>query len=197
MLMTFVYRRYVYTPHPHLVKKVERALDQPLQFLDREPLDDSHSYPQEKFTIIGSHSNNYTVTMKLVPQCTCPDFVFRRASCKHLIYTLHYVLKVPLDSKLLYQIAFTSTELKAMFDISKVAAPPIKVEEIAFDPKRKPIEGDCPICYMELNPDSAVTYCKAKCGQNIHQQCVSTWIRAQQRTHGKKTCPYCRENWLA
>jgi hypothetical protein len=35
-------------------------------------------------------------------------------------------------------------------------------------------------------------YCKAACGNNVHKDCMDSWMRARQ---GKATCPYCRSIW--
>lgn len=64
---------------------------------------------------------------------------------------------------------------------------------------RKPIEGDCPICFMPLSPTSStsneepIIYCKAACGNNIHASCFSQW--AASRAGKPVTCVYCRAPW--
>jgi len=85
------------------------------------------------------------------------------------------VLKARTD--LAYQLAFLTTELTEIFD----GAPP---SPQAGDPpssttdtggKRKPIDGDCPVCVMEFeeaeNTRREIVWCKAACGQNVHRRC--------------------------
>jgi hypothetical protein len=61
------------------------------------------------------------------------------------------------------------------------------------DGNRKLIEGECPICYDDLEPGKdAIVYCKASCGNNVHKDCMQKWI---EMTRDKATCPYCRATW--
>ena len=49
---------------------------------------------------------------------------------------------------------------------------------------RKPIEDDCPICFMEFEPaKEEIVWCKAACGNNIHKPCFDKWA-ATQRAQG-------------
>jgi hypothetical protein len=96
---------------------------------------------------------------------------------------------------LVYQLALLSSELRDIFD----GAPPI---DEAADPsgesdKRKPVEGDCPICYSELESGGddldKIVWCRAACGQNMHQACFEMWART--KASGRVTCPMCRSQW--
>ena len=93
---------------------------------------------------------------------------------------------------LVYQLALLSSELREIF----ASAPPIDApsEGDSSSDKRKPIDGDCPICFSELEPDkvSEIVWCRAACGQNMHQECFETWARTKS---GKVTCPMCRSEW--
>ncbi|KAL1977974.1 hypothetical protein VTN31DRAFT_833 [Thermomyces dupontii] len=61
------------------------------------------------------------------------------------------VLKAP--EHLRYQLAFLSSELREIFAKAPPADPgPGQTEQESNN--RKPIEGDCPICFMELSPQS-------------------------------------------
>lgn len=53
---------------------------------------------------------------------------------------------------------------------------------------RKPIEGDCPICFMEFEPNEELVWCKAACGNNIHKACFGQWA-ATSRSSGVR-CVY-------
>lgn len=71
------------------------------------------------------------------------------------------------------------------------------------DNNRKPLEGDCPICFEEMEAQGeAIVWCKAACGQNIHQQCFEMWAATKRQQAGAGdgdkvdvTCPYCRSVW--
>ncbi|EEP80761.1 conserved hypothetical protein [Uncinocarpus reesii 1704] len=100
------------------------------------------------------------------------------------------VLKV--KDYLQYQLAFLSSELCDIFD----NAPLSPVESASNDGqgKRKPIDGDCPICFMEFDAaNDEVVWCKAACGNNIHKACFQQWVASQA---GKEVrCVYCRSPW--
>jgi hypothetical protein len=59
---------------------------------------------------------------------------------------LHYALKVPEDSELLYQYAFTEEELEELLT-DETAAPTAQTEDLYMDSARKTIDGEeCAIC---------------------------------------------------
>jgi hypothetical protein len=57
---------------------------------------------------------------------------------------------------------------------------------------RKKIEGECAICHEDLNSSKAdVTFCRASCGQNVHEKCMEQWIAMP----GPTKCPLCQKSW--
>ncbi|EED23698.1 RING finger domain protein (Znf1), putative [Talaromyces stipitatus ATCC 10500] len=145
---------------------------------------------EENVDIVGTTGNIYTVTITHEPRCTCPD-ALKGNQCKHIIYVLVNVLKA--HDELRYQLAFLSSELREMYDKA-----PIETEEAHTDTdasgKRKPIEGDCPICFMEFEPDKEkIVWCKRSCGNNIHKTCFDQWT-ATTRDRGVR-CVLCRTEW--
>ena len=61
-----------------------------------------------------------------------------------------------------------------------------------FQPTRKPVEEDCPICFEKLDStDGKIAFCRGTCGQNLHTKCWDTWAKEQPRAQ----CPMCRANW--
>ncbi|CAO2656147.1 Nn.00g049500.m01.CDS01 [Neocucurbitaria sp. VM-36] len=59
---------------------------------------------------------------------------------------------------------------------------------------RKAVEGECSICSEELDPKvDDITFCRAECGQNIHEKCMEAWKRSQGTRQA--TCPTCRKAW--
>ena len=66
-----------------------------------------------------------------------------------------------------------------------------EIEETAEGgPGRKPLEGDCPICFESLEEASLneTLYCKAQCGNNIHKECFSQWARNKRAEGVAVTC---------
>ncbi|CAI6338290.1 unnamed protein product [Periconia digitata] len=173
-------------PSGKFLGNMDRALSQPLLFVDRQRCDNLEA-PRETFTIAGNSGKDYTVNIRHVSSCTCMDFTMRRIPCKHIIYTMVKVLKVAETSHLLYQLALTSSELQGIFDNAPAAPSVGVIVDEPADPKRKPLEGeDCPICYMEFVPGKEnITYCKSYCGNNVHKVCMDTWLKSQRSSYGK------------
>lgn len=171
-----------------------RTLTQRLTVLSRDRCG-TDELPEEKVVIAGSTGNVYTVSVGLMPSCDCPH-AQKGNQCKHIVYIMLRVLKARED--VAYQLALTGTELRELIK----NAPPIPGIEADGNDKpgeeqdgnRKPIEGECPICYDELDPkNDEIVYCKTSCGNNVHKACMQSWIRVA--TRGKVTCPYCRATW--
>lgn len=141
--------------------------------------------------LTGSTGNIYTVIIDNRPTCTCPHAT-KGKQCKHILFVMKKILNAPFN--LVYQLGLLNSELHAIL----AAAPPIEAPEVEQEKqsdKRKPIEGDCPICYSELEEKGeAIVWCWAACGQNIHKQCFDTWARTKGGS-GKVTCPMCRSRW--
>lgn len=165
-----------------------RALTQRFTVMGRERCG-TNDLPGENVTIAGSTGNVYTVKIGLRPDCDCPHSN-KGNQCKHIIYVMLRVLKA--REEIAYQLALTSSELREVF----TKAPPIPSadsESKSSDGNRKPIEGECPICYTEFDPDTeSVVYCRSACGNNVHKECMQNWATARS---GNATCPMCRSPW--
>lgn len=176
-------------PQSYLTVK-ERALTQRLTVLSRERCG-SDDVPEESVTIAGSTGNIYTVSIGLIPSCDCPH-AKKGHQCKHVVYVMLRVLKAP--ESIACQLALVSSELRELIK----NAPPIPGVETngkdgtEQDGNRKPMEGECPICYDELDHKEDIVYCRSSCGNNIHKVCMQNWTAA---ARGNATCPYCRAVW--
>ncbi|KAL2024255.1 hypothetical protein VTK56DRAFT_9411 [Thermocarpiscus australiensis] len=154
--------------------------------------------PEETVELTGSTGNIYTVVIAQQPRCDCPH-AREGNQCKHVLYVLSRVLRARFDY--VYQLALLSSELRDIF----ASAPPPVEGDAGGDGggrNRKPVEGDCPICFSEMEAEGgeAVVWCRAACGQNIHKGCFETWAATKRRQAaggGKAdvTCPYCRSVW--
>ncbi|KAJ6085871.1 RING finger domain protein (Znf1) [Penicillium sp. IBT 16267x] len=145
--------------------------------------------PEISFDIVGSTGNIYKTIIRKEPTCDCPDGKSGN-QCKHICYALVYVLKA--QGELQYQLAFLTSELRTIWQgspLNRLQSAPIDLT----DGVRKPIEGDCAICFMELQPYEAIVWCKAACGNNIHKACFAQWA-ATTRKSGVR-CVYCRTTW--
>ncbi|OBT53745.1 hypothetical protein VE04_05309 [Pseudogymnoascus sp. 24MN13] len=172
--------------------RLDRAISQPMFLIDRErKLNSDGTHEVEKFDMAGSTGNIYEVVIDKKPKCTCMDARIRGNQCKHIIYVLVNVLKAP--EHLQYQQALLSTELKQIFDHAPVTPQSSNSSEDTSHPgKRKPIEGDCPVCVIEFKPSDEILWCKAACGNNIHKTCFDQWAKSKP---GPVKCVYCRTVW--
>jgi hypothetical protein len=69
-------------------------------------------------------------------------------------------------------------ELREMYQSSPLSSQKEQPED--NNGKRKPIEGDCPICFMELEPEKhEIVWCRAACGNNVHKTCFQKWAATQ------------------
>ncbi|KAL8861218.1 MAG: hypothetical protein Q9178_002434 [Gyalolechia marmorata] len=182
------------------LQRLERAQSQRMFVIDRTRSSTADEPPSETISMAGTTGNIYDITISHIPRCTCPDNL-KGNQCKHIIYVLHNVLKAP--EHLQYQLAFLTSELHLIF--AQAPLPPSSSSTSATDPNpstsgtptsnRKPITGDCPICFMEFHPPTEqITYCKAACGNNIHTHCFEQWARVQSKQDVVR-CVYCRTPW--
>ncbi|KAH9129819.1 hypothetical protein LEN26_005785 [Aphanomyces euteiches] len=70
----------------------------------------------------------------------------------------------------------------------------LEQEEVRVE--QKSLEGtDCPICFEDLADGRPVVWCKAQCGNNIHNECFDQWKKSKLQSGGQLTCVYCRSPW--
>ena len=193
-------RRHRDRPTQSYLEKLSRAQTQRMFVIDRTP-GGSPECPEKTIAMAGTTGNIYNVRIAQIPSCTCPDHL-KGNQCKHIIYVLHNVLKAPED--LQYQLAFLSTELQTIFTsapspLASASWSSEKSEEGGSGVKQRPVEGDCPICFMPFasgegpSSDQEIVYCRAACGNNIHADCFEQWAKSQA---GKDVrCVYCRTVW--
>lgn len=68
-----------------------------------------------------------------------------------------------------------------------------------LQPRRKAIEGNCPICQEALKEGieediTELTYCASSCGNNFHKVCLDEWERSK-ANRAPLQCPMCRQHW--
>jgi len=181
-------RRFRHAPPQTYLEKLARATTQRMYVLNRTRSDNEEIF-EEVVDIVGTTGNIYKVRVNNEPTCSCPDAA-KGNQCKHIIYVLVNVLKAP--SYLRYQLAFLTSELCEIFEKAPIKSKEAEATDSAG--KRKAIEGDCPICFMEFDSQNEeIVWCKAACGNNIHKACFDRWA-ATQRAQGVR-CVYCRTPW--
>ncbi|KAK1672748.1 hypothetical protein BDP55DRAFT_695963 [Colletotrichum godetiae] len=186
-------RRYRPRPPQSFHEVFHRATTQRFYVLGRRR-GGTPDAPEEEIELTGSTGNVYRVKIGQTPSCSCPHSM-KGNQCKHWLYVMSRVLRAKFEHT--YQLALVPSELKEIFD----KAPPIDTQADNFkDKNRKPIDGDCPVCFCELECDNkeTIVWCRAACGQNIHKECFETWAATKRRGSfgsGDATCPYCRSIW--
>lgn len=198
VVLIFLLSQLRFRPKPptNFAAVYERATTQRFYVLSRT-LCGTPSCPEMFLEVTGSTGNVYNVCIARQPTCDCPHACAGN-QCKHTIFVLKKVLRA--KDQYVYQLALLSSELREIF----ARAPNPAAEdrdgcEDKTDKNRKAAEGDCPICFeeMESGPGKeALVWCKAACGQNIHKQCFDMWATTKRQSGtGKVTCPYCRSDW--
>ncbi|ORX97519.1 hypothetical protein K493DRAFT_314040 [Basidiobolus meristosporus CBS 931.73] len=184
-------------------QRIERAKNQRMFLLSREVI----AHAQQKFAVLGSTGNVYSVDLGHIPNCNCPDFV-RGNLCKHILFVYLKVLRVSSESPYIYQAALLTSELEEILtnapDVTSLANEKTRKAyeahcqggaEESDSSLRKAITGECPICYEEMKPTDQLVWCKVQCGNNVHEECWSHWSLAKRKSGEQVTCVYCRAEW--
>ena len=194
--------------------RIDRAKTQRLYLVQRGEVTEELECD---FIVLGSTGNVYTVHIGRLPTCTCPDHQ-RGHLCKHILFIFLKVIGLEADSKIIYQAALVESELRNVFacmEERRVGGVVLANEQVrtmyaasleeATTPtppngavQRKALQDyvDCPICFdaMVETGIHKLTYCRAMCGTNFHEDCIRRWL-GQNRNH--PTCPNCRQPWQA
>ncbi|KAG7123256.1 Mitogen-activated protein kinase kinase kinase 1 like [Verticillium longisporum] len=189
-------RRFRSQPPHSFYTIYERALSQRFYVIKRER-EGTAECPEESIELAGSTGNVYDIHVGQNSSCNCPH-ALQGNQCKHILYVMARVLRASFQH--VYQLALLSSELREIF----AAAPPIdskdaldaaKDPSASVDDRRKPVEGDCPICFdgLDASSNEKVVWCRAACGQNIHRDCFQTWAKTKRQS--EVTCPFCRSVW--
>eukprot|EP00250_Pteridium_aquilinum_P001242 c11450_g1_i1 orf=69-1001(-) len=203
--------RFLPKPSASVRERISRAFAHRLYLIDKEL---SGSPPSScHFFILGATGNVYTVKLGLVPSCTCPDHA-KGNTCKHILFVMLRVLKLPCDDPRVWQKALLTSELHALLHnlsvndavlasgivrqrFKQITGESSTVDIQSSKSVQREIDGDCPICYepmasSSVKPSEPVVFCKT-CGNNVHADCFKRW--SQSKKNGRPTCIYCRALW--
>ncbi|KAG8779577.1 hypothetical protein FRC15_010059 [Serendipita sp. 397] len=192
-----------------ILERVDRVKTQRFYMIDREKIG---SFTRERFKVLGSTGNVYTVTITNLPTCDCPDFL-KGNHCKHILFVYLKVLNVKESSNLFYQKALLDSELLAIFTEAPAAPNSVANSRVLTayanavgkpgpsgsvadaSEMRRNVDGeDCPVCYEEMKGKTAseldsIVFCDT-CKNGLHADCFRMW---SMRT--PVTCVYCRAAW--
>ncbi|KAL5363932.1 hypothetical protein BJX96DRAFT_167883 [Aspergillus floccosus] len=174
-------RRFRARPPRSYLERLQRARTQRM-YVVGHTVTDAEGVPKMEFDIVGTTGNIYRTTIGKVPFCNCPDG--RKGNqCKHICYV---PTGFPLSTALT-----TIQELRDILEHSSLTREGQPQTE-DNQGKRRPIEGDCPVCFMEFEPEKEeIVWCRAACGNNIHKTCFQQWA-ATQRAQGVR-CVLCTD----
>jgi hypothetical protein len=201
--------RYVSSPAQGVLQRIARALQQRL-FLISQENDSTEDNIHRKFVVLGSTGNVYNVEIGRRPSCTCPDHA-KSHLCKHILFVLLKVLRVPARSPLVYQKALLQVELKEIFERADVIAQcsvqaknevvraynekmgtsssSVNSVDVAAAEASRPLpEGECAICFDMMSGRDTVEMC-CTCKNFLHRECLQKWLSQS------ATCCYCRSPW--
>ncbi|KAI9638097.1 uncharacterized protein MKK02DRAFT_42484 [Dioszegia hungarica] len=158
------------------LERMERVMSQRMFMMTRRRIREG---PQaaEKYAVLGSTGNVYTVIIDAKPSCDCPDCMKGNSPCKHIVFVFLKVLKLPVSSTIWYQKGLTqNSELATVWETAPAnpsdahtasaavraaylkatgqgGAPEMAVEAppaAAAKPKKDVVGDDCPVCCEEM-----------------------------------------------
>ena len=68
----------------------------------------------------------------------------------------------------------------------------VVVSEVRAERMELSEDSVCPICHEEIKVDSCLSYCKEKCGNNFHLECLRVWAEHKAQEGSAVNCPMCR-----
>ena len=157
-----------------------------------------------KYDVMGTTRNVYTVNIKNIPECTCPDYQTRHRRCKHIYFILIRIMKVSKDEE--DSDYYDNKELQTMFnnipDITANLTAGNKYTEKykkfkgtgdkkSITVKQGSLDDICAVCLDDLENGDELDYCRFSCGKNVHKLCHSMWTKKQP----KAICLFCRAPW--
>jgi hypothetical protein len=157
-----------------------RALSQPIFIIDKEwhHFYPPHDIPGLTLTIAGV-TDDYSVVIESDHMCcSCPDFArnCHLYPCKHVLYVLIQVLKIPVIASNNFSIDYALAFQRGAALVKKAVEPA----------ENQHNDEDCCICYMAIEA-APTRQCKT-CKHLIHRECMRVWLRQ------KQSCPLCRSH---
>lgn len=174
--------------------RFERAITQRICVIDQTIVSETH----RQYTLRGTTGNVYKVSISGDGcECSCPDSAKGEHTCKHILNVLYKVLKV--DMFEIQNVLSSGVDENVAAYIFARAPRAVEALQTQHQDRsrtssqvtRKPVEGECVICFETFKPRQQLTWCQTQCGYNFHKQCLRQWSDAA----SKLTCPCCRSVW--
>lgn len=176
------------------IGRLSRALSQQMFLLE-------HNAEDFTYLVQGASFSDYLIDMNpsanpRVWTCTCPDNQTRKSTCKHMLFVLMRVLRLPpeyLSTKFGIPVRQVN-ELIDRYSIQRARLPTTaerRVVNTTKKVKRRELDTDCPICYEEMDNTQSLVWCQYGCGNSVHKSCFARWAKRSKPA----TCVYCRTKW--
>ncbi|KAJ5502122.1 hypothetical protein N7463_004996 [Penicillium fimorum] len=62
--------------------------------------------------------------------------------------------------------------------------------------QRKPVDGECPICFNDFRASQERTSCHL-CGNDVHVACFESWEATIRASKDVVCCIYCKAPWMS
>ncbi len=185
-----------------MTTRKERAYKQKIFLLESIP---KSKYVRD-YVVCGHSKNVYTISIKDIPKCTCPDHQTRHRRCKHIYFILCRIMKIkpgkedtPSFSKRALTMMFknippiTNNLIPGATVLDKYTK--LKGTTLGNDSvivKQRMDQDTCPVCLDDIDNGEDLDYCKYSCGNPIHKECFKMWT-----TYHPARCVFCKANWRA
>ncbi|KAJ1963057.1 hypothetical protein IWQ62_003338 [Dispira parvispora] len=103
-------KRWINEPPQKMAERIERARHQEMYLVHRECVEPL----KYEFRVLGNSKKMYQVTITHLPNCSCIDFRMGN-HCKHILFVMMKIIRLPAGSPLIYQKAWLTNELEDMF----------------------------------------------------------------------------------
>lgn len=159
---------------------------------------------ERNYDVMGTTGNVYTVKVKGIPECSCPDFQTRNKRCKHIYFVLLRIMRLEENNEDNEQ--YSDEELTQMFKKIPAITNNLIVtqntqnkynnlkemnDKKSIKVNQQSLDDCCPICLDDLTNGEDIDYCKFSCGKNVHIFCFQMWCKKQSHS----SCIFCRNSW--
>ncbi|KAJ9482357.1 hypothetical protein VN97_g11073 [Penicillium thymicola] len=171
------------SPPAGFLERDQRTESQTM-YMIRHGISGTKDVPKISFEVVGSTGSIYRTIIDKVPTCDCPDVRFRK---------VQFLSAMDVPVELRYQQTFLPSELRKML-ATLSSKRKLNTTSLASTGDRKPVEGECPICFSDFKPNQKTTW-RQDCGSNFHQACFEKWGAAMQASDDVVRCLYCKVPW--
>ncbi|KAJ1409958.1 hypothetical protein B484DRAFT_455981 [Ochromonadaceae sp. CCMP2298] len=209
-------RRFRSNPTSSIVDRIVRAGSQRLYLVkEGARTEGTEELLSRQYAVLGSTGNVYDVTIGRVPHCTCPDHD-RGNLCKHILFCMLKVLRVPRRSPMVYQSALLQSELADIFSLGEGAEKSAVADAAVVQAYDRRVGGatttnttaattaaatmdsdgpgpadDCPICFEPVKSQGEELCRCATCRKYVHKDCIEQWHSVAPTP----CCCFCRAPW--